>query len=223
MPKTDSVLNHRVILHMILVAILAASFSCTSKPPKLRLRGPFPPPSAKAYPAILHECSRSAKIYKGLDNQLFVTSTFHTPQFRRAFAASFPDVYGHGGAITRRELVELTGDVERYHTFFLSVYTPNLKWNDIGQSDSIWRMTLMNDEGVSVGMVEALPVKKDANLKVVYPYIGRFEETYLVRFPLSDPMNRLIIGQKTKSLTLRMASALGAAELVWEFQPPVQP
>ena len=55
---------------------------------------------------VLKTWTRSAKIYQGLDSKMFVTATFHSPEFRRVFALAFPEIYGHGGNITRRELVD---------------------------------------------------------------------------------------------------------------------
>ena len=55
-----------------------------------------------------------------------------------------------GGTITRQELVDLTGDVEQSHTFFLCAYTPVYKWNDLDRRDSIWRLTLIGSDDVAV-------------------------------------------------------------------------
>src|SRR6476469_8278935 len=76
------------------------------------LYGPDEPLKAEDYGDILRTWTRSGQVYKTLDNKLFITATFHAPEFRRAFAIAFPDIYGHGGKITRRELVDLTGGVE---------------------------------------------------------------------------------------------------------------
>lgn len=185
------------------------------------LVGPPRPLAATDYPEVLETWTRSAQFYRGLDNKLFVTATFHAPELRRAFAVAFPEIYGHGGEITRRELVDLTGDVEQYNNFFVAVYTPVSKWNDLAKPDSIWRLTLIGSDSVAVGPKTVMPIKIDANLKVVYPYLGHFDKAYLVRFPLVDAMGRVVVDAKTKSLVFRMASALAEAELRWELESEV--
>jgi hypothetical protein len=171
--------------------------------------------TATDYPRVLRTWTRSAKIYRGLDDKLFVTATYHAPELRRAFALAFPDIYGHGGKITRRELVDLTGGVEQHHNFLLAVYTPDVRWNDMGRDDSIWRLSLKGSQDIEVGPDEVVPIKMDENLRAVYPYISRFDKVYLVRFPLVDPLQRMVIEGDASGITLRIASALGGADMHW--------
>ncbi|MBI3179667.1 MAG: hypothetical protein HYZ27_08385 [Deltaproteobacteria bacterium] len=198
--------------------LLLACAACTGSRP-VALHGAAPAPAADDYDDVLAAWTRSDKVYQGLDNKLFVTATYHAPELRRAFAVAFPDIYGHGGTITRRELVDLTEDIERYHNFFIAMYTPDPKWNDLAKPDSIWRLTLVGSGEVAVGPHEVVPIKVDENLRAVYPYIHRFDKCYLVRFPLADPMRNLVIQGSTTGFTLRIASALGVGEMVWRLVP----
>ena len=193
--------------------------ACAAQIPRGVLHGPSRVLEPKDYDMVLKTWTRSAKIYQGLDSKMFVTATFHSPEFRRVFALAFPEIYGHGGNITRRELVDLTHDIEQYLTFFVSAYTADRKWNDLAKPDSIWRLSLEGDDDVSVSPTEIIPVKIDANLKAVYPYIGRFDKAYLVRFKLADPMNRLVIKSSSDHFKLKVVSALGKANLKWLLEP----
>lgn len=198
--------------------LLLASACSTPRPAVLH--GPSQPLAPEDYKDVLETWTRSAKIYSGLESKAFVSATFHAPELRRAFAIAFPEIYGHGGKITRRELVDLTGDVEQYNNVVVALYTPNIKWNDLAKVDSIWRLTLIGSDEVAVGPAEIVQVKVDANLRSVYPYIGRFDKLYLVRFPLADPMGRVVLNNKSTRITLRVASALGVAEMVWDLTKP---
>jgi hypothetical protein len=199
-------------------AILAAALPSCHPPRAAVLYGPATPLTIEDYPSVLATWTRSAKVYDHLENKVFATATFHAPEFRRAFPIAFPEIYGQGGEITRRELVDLTGDVESFFNFFLAVYTPVSKWNDLDKRDSIWRFTLIGSEEVAVGPAQILPIKIDENLRAVYPYVGHFDKCYLVRFPMTDPMKRLVIDAKTTSFKLRIASALGVAEMTWNLE-----
>ena len=194
------------------------SSGCATSHP-LNLSGPSGTVLATDYPEILEAWTRSAKIYKGLDDELFISATFHAPELRRAFAVAFPEIYGHGGAITRQELVDLTGGIEEYVNFFVAIYTPDIKWNDLERPDSIWRLTLISSNEVAVDAKEIVPIRMDANLHVVYPYIGRFDKVYVVRFPLTDAMHRIVLDDKTTYFIFHIASALGEAELRWDLAP----
>lgn len=187
--------------------------------PKLGPNGEDP---KQAFLRELRTYTRHDKIYKGLDNKLFITATYHAPDFRRAFAIAFPDIYGHGGKITRRELVDMTNGVEQHHNFFIATYTPYVRWNDFSRDDSIWRMSLYsksrNDNGLGEAEVapdEIIPLKVDENLRAVYPYVGRFDKIYLVRFPIRDAWQRPLVDGNTSEVVLRVASALGVGTLRW--------
>jgi len=170
--------------------------------------------------------TRHDKIYQGLDNKLFISATYHAADFRRAFAIAFPDIYGHGGKITRRELVEMTGGVEQHHNFFIATYTPNVRWNDFSRDDSIWRISLystaQSNDGLGqaeVAPTEIIPLKIDENLRAVYPYISRFDKIYLVRFPLKDAWDRPVVDSHADEMVMRVASALGVATMRWRMNP----
>ena len=209
-------------LRYVLIVFGIALFAMTACAPKLRpasLFGPSQPFEAKDYSSVLKTWTRSTKVYGSLDTKLFIDATLHSPEFRRVFALAFPDIYGQGGEVTRRELVDLSGGIEQYVNFFISAYTAETKWNDFNQPDSIWRLTLSSNEGIVVSPAQIIQVKIDANLKAVYPHIDGFDRAYLIRFPLTDPMQRLLLKRDTQSLTLRAASALGVADLTWQLEP----
>ena len=198
------------------LAVLGIAFGCTETRPGV-LYGPPQVLDAKDYPSVLGTWTRGDKIYSGFDTRLFVTATYHSPEFRRGFAEAFPGIYGHGGKITRRELVDLTGDVEQFHNFFVSVYTPNARWNDLAKPDSIWNLTLHGNDDTMVKAHEILPIKIDENLRLVYPYIGAFDKTYLVRFRLADPLGRMLVTPQSTAFRIELVSALGTAQLDWKL------
>ncbi len=199
--------------------IACLSLVACSAPRPAVLFGPAQELTGDDFPAVLETWTREDKLYDGFDTKLFARATYHAPELRRAFAAAFPAIYGHGGTITRRELADLTGGVEQFHTFFLTAYAPVVKWNDFANSDSIWRLTLTSSNGSTVGTHEISTIKIDENLRTVYGEIGRFDKAYLVRFPLTDPLQNIVIGPETRSFELRIASALGTATLRWDVVP----
>ena len=215
-PGMANQLRHRVIVLGITALSLLA---CTPQVRTASLFGPSTALDAKDYRLVLKTWTRSTKVYSSLDTKLFIDATLHSPEFRRVFALAFPDIYGQGGEVTRRELVDLSGGIEQYVNFFISAYTADTKWNDFNQPDSIWRLTLSSNEGIVVSPAQIIQVKIDANLRAVYPHIDGFDRAYLIRFPLTDPMQRLLLKRDTESLTLRAASALGVADLTWQLEP----
>ena len=209
-------------LYISLLLALMGLASCTSPHQVGVLFGPSRTVEASDYKVILDTWTRQAKIYQHFDSKAFITATFHSPEFRQVFPLAFPDLYGHGGNVTRRELVEHTEDAKQYLNFFVTLYTADSDWNDLAKHDSIWRLNLIGSEEVSVKSKEVLPVKIDANLRAVYPHIGGFDRTYIVRFPRKDPNGNPVIPESSQGFSFRIASALGHTLLTWELTPPPQ-
>ena len=239
MPKSPRLtrlfLPGRALLWACALACLGCAGPALPKPPgqaahEASLFEPHPTGTSArmAFVHTLRTWTRSTKIYNQLDDKLFMSATYHTPGFRRAFAVAFPDIYGHGGKITRRELVDLTGGIDQHHNFFVSFYTADKRWNDIARDDSIWRLSLYSRDArgggteTEVAPDDIIPIKMDENLRVVYPYINRFDKAYLVRFPILDILRQPIVHHGTQEVVMRVASAMGVASLRWKLQEIAQ-
>lgn len=196
-------------------AFAALSLSCASVEDRVTLQSERELEPVD-YRGALARWTRSDEIYSGLHSVLFVHATLHSPDFRRAFLLRHPDVYGPGSEEAGRLL--LTGpEAELHHELFMSVSTSKPTWNDFQQESSIWRITLHGDDGEPVDG-EVRLIKTTANLRVIYPYITDFARTYALRFPLKTVSGRPVLSPATRRLVLRIASALGEAELVWALE-----
>ncbi len=88
------------------------------------------------YKHVFSSWTRHNRMYEGLENKVFVTGTFLTPEMREAVRVTYPDLVGHGGLLTRDELAAAPS---RDVTFFVSMYTADRKWNDLQTPNSIWK------------------------------------------------------------------------------------
>lgn len=204
----------RIILGALCLSLGAAC--ARSEPRRVRLQH-LSAPAAEDYDEVLERWTRSDKVYSLLEARLFVSATFHSPEFRQAFAVAHPNVFGPGSDEARR-LASLEGGAEENFEFFFSAYTANATWNDFGKEDSIWRVTLEGDDGERVdGVVTRL--RTNANQRVMYPYVSAWAKTYTVRFPRTGAAGQLLISPASKQFTLRFTSALGEGVLTWHLEP----
>lgn len=193
--------------------------------PSLRVTGGV---SAQDYPRILDDWTRNDSVYAIFEHKMRVSATFITPPLRRAFQARFPEIYGYGGSVTRKELVDLSQKTEETLNFFVAVYTPEDKWNDLHKSDSIWHVTLQRIAAVNapdettdprIDAISIERVKIDENLRTVYPYLTSFDQAYIVRFPAASKDDQRLVGEKETVLRMRIASSFGAARMNWDVVP----
>lgn len=198
-----------------LIVAMAVS-SCAGDPRPLTLR-PDPTIRPEDYEDVLERWTRKAEIYDVIQPIAYIRATLHSPEMRKAFLQRFPDVYGPGSEEARR-LTLADPSAETKWAFFLSASTVKQSYNDFQRPDSIWRVTLRADDGPVVdAQVRAIPL--NANLRVFYPYLTPFASGYGLEFPLTVDGEPLI-GPETRRLVLRLSSAIGETELVWELGPP---
>lgn len=179
--------------------------------------------TAQDYDEVLERWTRTDRVYDKLHSVIFADATFHSPEFRRAFLLRHQDIYGRGSEEADRLMLTAEGADEQLE-FFLSAWTPDVKWNDLDDEESIWRVTLEDlrpgSEPVD-GKVER--IKTTANLRVIYPYITDFARTYAVRFPRATASGDPVISGASEGFLLRIRSGLGQAELSWKLRPANPP
>lgn len=200
---------------MMAAGLWASLAGCAGEQRPLTLQ---PPRSLDAsdYGNILDRWTRKAEIYDGLFSVAYVRATMHAPELRKAFLERFPDVYGPGSDEARR-LTLADPSAEGTWAFFLSASTAREKWNDLALPNSIWRVTLRADDGPLVdAKVREIPL--NANLRVFYPYLTPYASGYGLEFPLAVE-GQPLISPSTRKITLRISSAIGETELVWQLGP----
>lgn len=170
-----------------------------------------------SYKDVLKRWTKKDEVFDGLFSVMYANATFHSPELRKAFLLRFPESYGRGSDEARR-LTLADPEAESHWEFFLSASTSNQRWNDLARPDSIWRVTLRADGGPEVDAIVRL-IPLNANLRVFYPYLTPFATGYGLKFPLVTPEGTPTIGPETKTVVLRVSSALGAAEMVWQLTP----
>lgn len=204
--------------YLLSCGLLLLSVGCGVSPRKppvsLAVRNAL---TAADYPDILGEWTRNERIYNNVGSVLFVNATLLSPEVAEAAKIRGVSVWGPGGEtvddVSQKPKTPPPGGPE----FFFSASTAVTRWNDFGNHDSIWRVTLENESGVRVAG-EVTKIKTTANVRSTYPYVTEFAKTYLVRFPPGAEGGAPILGLATKSLTLRFTSGLGEAVLVWDFR-----
>lgn len=198
--------------------LLATATACAGQKEAVSLQ-PAQQITAADYEEVLDRWTRDDKVYDRLYSVVFVHATFHSPEFRTAFLHRHQDIYGRGSEEARRLSLTAEG-AEEFLEFFLSAWTPDTKWNDFAEEDSIWRITLESlEKGAEPVDGKVEKIKTTANIRVIYPYVTDFARTYAVRFPRTTRSGTPVITSQSRGFLLRVRSGLGQAELTWLLQP----
>ena len=203
----------------LLLSGAATLSSCATTPMKVSLAEPSPPPTSKDYVDELKRWTRHAHLRSDFDQALDVDATFRSPEFREAYAAKYIDIYKVGDEHKARVRGEILSDGADTFEFHVETATHDYALNDLTTAKSIWRVTLVDDQGHEVTPKQVLALRERRALDVeFYPYSGVFSRGWTVRFPRTRADGTPLVGSDTRALTMRFAGPQGSVDLVWVLQ-----
>jgi len=180
--------------------------------------GDRPPAAAedareRDYQQVVARYSDHQELYDRLDTRYFVAATFQSVPFREARvrrAAGFRKV---PAAEVERQLAEERAAAAAAHEVFLAAHFTDPRFDDLDRPKSQWRLALVTPRGeVTAAKVERLG-RSTMDQRSLYPYFDEFWVGFKITFPRAFPDGTEVIPEGTDAVTLRMASALGNAEL----------
>jgi hypothetical protein len=197
-------------------ALVSAQSGCASAPIVVSLAEPSPPPTAKDYVDELKRWSRHAHLRNDFDQALDIDATMRSPEFREAFAAKYIQLYRIGDENKAHTRGEILADGADTYEFHVETATHDYGLNDLTSAKTIWRVTLLDDQGHEVTPVRVVGLKERRALdQEFYPYGTIFSRGWTVRFPRARNDGSPLVGGDTKSLTMRVAGPQGSVDLVW--------
>ncbi len=205
------------LLLAVLLAPLAAG--CASTPIKVSLGEPSPQPSAKDYVDELKRWTRHAHLRSDFDQALDVDATFRSPEFRAAYAAKYIDLYRIGAENQPHTRGAILSEGADSYEFHVETATHDYNLNDLTSAKSVWRVTLLDDQGHEVTPAHVAAIKERLTFdEEFYPYANVFSRGWTLRFPRTRLDGTPLVGSDTKALTLRFAGPQGSVDLVWVLQ-----
>lgn len=196
------------------LVIALAALAC-SGPAAVRLQDGWPAVSID-YEDAYERWTRDDDARRGLDLVADITATLKSPEWRAAYVAERARRALLSPEQRARLEAEQRAEAEQYWEFEMLVATYHYTWNDFARrAKSMWRLSL------SAGDREVAPAsihedrRPRGEIEAWFPALGPFHRAYIVRFPKTTADGLPLVGPDTKSLTLRVGSALGAVALVW--------
>ncbi|MCP4500815.1 MAG: hypothetical protein GY822_12710 [Deltaproteobacteria bacterium] len=213
----------------LLVGVLSSTFlaGCSTPTGKVNLQSV----TAKGdWAAVLQEHTRSVRVWNLLLMEARLHATLVTPSLRASFLNNRQDFHGRFAKDLNRDLVDfgqrpdegvdapiMSGpEGETEILVLVSFYVANREHKDLNDSYSVWDTRLVR------GDATAAPLKIDGKrndpaVNEVLPYVDRFDDVYLLHFPLASPEGQALMGPSDEPLRLELRSAIGNATVSWEL------
>jgi len=202
-------------MKLALAAALVVA-GCASAPVVVSMADPQTPATAKDYVAEVKRWTRHAHLRSDFDEALDVDATLRSPEFRDAYAAKYIELYRIGPENQAHTRGEILSDGADSYEFHIETATHDYALNDLTSAKTVWRLTLVDDQGHEVQPSKVTGLKERRALdEQFYPYASIFSRGWTVRFPRTRLDGSPMVGSDTKALTLRFAGPQGSVDLVW--------
>ena len=205
-------LSRRVYMFILLLIAATSFYGCATQGGAVKVVD---------YHASLDRWTAAKEVTNGFELRLAMKGTFKSLPYRTAYVDQYASSYRLDAAAGASMLERQKDDYEKYNEFFVSVFTADMRWNDLDDKKSIWKLYLEDDRGARLSPVSIKRVERsDPSFHELYPYFDPWSVGYIVLFPkYSETGSEPIPGKDTKQIKLIVTGLLGEAELVWQMKP----
>ena len=211
---------------LLLAAALGAGvmLSCVPRAPVVVEFGrPGRSYTSAEYPQVYQLWTRHETVLHDTDTALEAWATYRSAEFREAFVARYADAYQLDADETDRLRQAQREAAVVSYDFVVTTQSNNYRWNDIEKKNSPWRVSLIDGSGHVVTPDELREERfPDLFEQAFYPAKTPFSKTYSIRFNHSVEHDETFDGERSGSLTLRLAGPFGHLDLVWRNQAALQ-
>jgi hypothetical protein len=206
---------------LFVLAALAAIGGCSAPKRVSMVEGPreYVPFD---YDQILERWTRTASLtaLAELDDLLTVTATFESWDFRWAYVVRFSEDYRLTVQQRQKMLDTALAETRDQHQFFVALYGPNRRWNDISKKDSAWVVRLIDDKGNETPAQDISSVVRPGAVERTYfPYTNVWRQAFRITFPTRREDGNPTLAPDAHWVGLRFAGAQGHQDLLWQIEP----
>lgn len=172
--------------------------------------------------------TRRSEPYDGAVRLADLRATLLTPRVRKAFVDDRERFHGAFAADFARDIVAMGNADEGVDAatlgrppgegevlVFVALYASDQKHRDLAVSSSTWDVRLMRG-GTAVKPLAIERVRQSPAVMAVFPWVDRFDDLYLLRFPIVDPATSTAV-LAPGVLRLDVSSAQASCAVSWDL------
>lgn len=170
---------------------------------------------SKRYARTTESFTRTKEVHDGLETRFIFSSTWLSPEWIQAFSEEYANIYYLD--VERKEQVigRWRGESETYERFFVALFTPDDRSNDLDKEGTLWTLRLVRADEIDFPPVYVRrTVLRAEEVSHFFPYSGTWFRAYEVAFP-KEAGAKVEVKIGTPRYKLVLSGVQGRAVLVW--------
>ncbi|MEW6720649.1 MAG: hypothetical protein AB1346_09385 [Thermodesulfobacteriota bacterium] len=197
---------------LLLAALAAIAAGCGSRSVALYEKVAGSP----AYARVTEDATRTREVHDGLDTRFIITATWLSAPWLKAFSEEYSRIYYIDPARRDRTIAQWRAESERYVRFFVALWVPEEKENDLDKPESLWSLRLVRADEKDFGPVYVRRTAlRPEEMARFFPYSGTWYRGYEVAFPKEAEPSAEDAKTSAPRLKLVLAGVQGRAVLAW--------
>jgi len=169
-----------------------------------------------SYGRVTESATRTRDVHDGLDTRFVFSATWLSDPWLKAFEEEYSRIYYLDTARKDRVIARWRGESERYVRFFVALWLPDERGNDLEKPGTAWSLRLVRSDEKDF---EPVYVRKSSlrpeEISRFFPHSGTWYRAYEVAFPKEAEPSEEPAKEGTPRLKLVLAGVQGRAVLAW--------
>ncbi len=171
---------------------------------------------SQRYARTTEAFTRTREVHDGLETRFILSSTWLSSEWIRAFSEEYANIYYLDTERKEQMVGRWTKESETYERFFLALFTPDDRTNDLEKESTLWTLHLVRADEADF---EPEYVRKTSlrpeEVSRFFPYTGDWYRAYEVAFP-KEAGEKVAAKAGSPRFKLVLSGVQGRAVLVWD-------
>ncbi len=170
-----------------------------------------------SYEGTTSALTRTREVHDGLDTRFIFSATWLSDRWVRAFSEEYTNIYYLDTARREQVVARWKGESEKYERFFVSLFTPDDRMNDLEKPGTTWSLRLVGPDEKDVPPVYVRKTDlRPEEVSRFFPFVGAWSRAYEVAFPKEAGRGTAPEKEGAPRLKLVLTGVQGRAVLAWD-------
>jgi len=170
-----------------------------------------------SYGRVTESATRTREVHDGLETRFILSATWLSEPWVSAFAEEYSNIYYLDAARRDEVISRWRGESETYVRFFVALYVPEEKGNDLEKPGTLWSLRIVRADEKDF---EPVYIRKSSlrpeEISRFFPYSGTWYRAYEVAFPREAGEHAGSPQDGSPRLKLVLSGVEGRAVLAWQ-------